>query len=126
METIKKLWQKQFVKFLSVGVINTLFGYSLFAFLIYMGLHYTVAVFIGTIIGVLFNFKTTGKLVFDSHDNRLLWKFFGVYGVMYILNIIGLYVFEKMSVDIYIAGAILILPMALVSFGLNRRWVFKG
>jgi putative flippase GtrA len=108
-----------------VGGLNTLFGYSLFAVLIYAGLHYTVAVFIGTIIGVLFNFKTTGKLVFKSHDNGLIWKFFGVYGVIYLLNIIGLYLLEKISIDIYIAGMILILPMALVSFGLNKRFVFK-
>jgi len=113
-------------KFLLVGGLNTLFGYSLFAVLIYAGLHYTVAVFIGTIIGVVFNFKTTGKLVFKSHDNSLIWKFFGVYGVIYLLNIIGLYLLEKISIDIYIAGMILILPMALVSFGLNKRFVFKG
>jgi len=113
-------------KFLLVGGLNTLFGYSLFAVLIYAGLHYTVAVFIGTIIGVVFNFKTTGKLVFKSHDNSLILKFFGVYGVIYLLNIIGLYLLEKISIDIYIAGMILILPMALVSFGLNKRFVFKG
>jgi putative flippase GtrA len=113
-------------KFLAVGMLNTIFGYAVFAMLISMGLHYTIAVFIGTIIGVLFNFKTTGKLVFGSHDNRLVWKFFGVYGIVYLLNIAGLYFLKKMSVDIYIAGAILILPMALVSFGLNKRFVFKG
>lgn len=117
---------KQLIKFLVVGGLNTLFGYIVFAVLISTGLHYTIAVLIGTIIGVLFNFKTTGKLVFDSHDNRLIWKFFGVYGIVYLLNIIGLYVLKQMSVDIYIAGAILLLPMALVSFGLNKRFVFKG
>ncbi|MFH0710521.1 MAG: GtrA family protein [Pseudomonadota bacterium] len=126
METIKKLWQKQIFKFLLVGGLNTLFGYSLFAVLIYTGLHYTVAVFIGTIIGVLFNFKTTGKLVFRSYDNTLIWKFFGVYGIIYLLNIIGLYLLEKISIDIYVAGALLIIPMALVSFVLNKRFVFKG
>ena len=117
---------KQLVKFLLVGGLNTLFGYAVFAVLISTGLHYTIAVFIGTIIGVLFNFKTTGKLVFDSHDNTLIWKFFAVYGIIYLLNIIGLYFFKKISVDLYLAGAILILPMALVSYGLNKRFVFKG
>lgn len=117
---------KQLIKFLAVGGLNTLFGYAVFAVLISFGLHYAIAVFIGTILGVLFNFKTTGKLVFDSHDNRLIWKFFGVYGIIYLLNIIGLYCLKKMSVDIYVAGAILIIPMALVSFGLNKRFVFKG
>lgn len=117
---------KQLIVFLAVGVLNTLFGYTIFALLIFLGLHYTMAVFIGTIIGVLFNFKTTGKIVFSSSDNSLVWKFFSVYGVVYLLNIIGLYLCEKMSIDIYVAGAILIIPMALVSFWLNKRFVFRG
>ncbi len=117
---------KQFITFLMVGALNTLFGYSLFALLIYSGLHYTIAAFIGTVLGVLFNFKTTGKLVFDSYDNRLLWKFFGVYGVMYFFNIIGLYFLDILIKNIYISGAVLILPMALVGFVLNKRFVFRG
>jgi len=116
---------KRLIKFLAVGGLNTLFGYAVFAVLISIGLHYTIAVLIGTIIGVPFNFKTTGKLVFDSHDNRLIWKFFVVYGIIYLLNIIGLYFLKQISVDIYVAGAILILPMALVSFGLNKKYVFR-
>jgi len=126
MEAMKKLLQKQFVAFLFIGALNTLFGYSLFVFLIYVGLHYTLAVFIGTVLGVLFNFKTTGKLVFHSQDNRLLWKFFGVYGVMYFFNIIGLYFLDILIKNIYISGAVLILPMALVGFVLNKRLVFRG
>ena len=117
---------KTFIRFLMVGIVNTLFGYSLFVVLIYVGLHYTIAVFLGTVLGVLFNFKTTGKLVFKSQDNRLLWKFFGVYTVVYVLNILGLYCLDKISIDAYRAGAILILPMALVSFWLNKRFVFRG
>jgi putative flippase GtrA len=126
MEAIRELLQKQFVKFLLIGALNTLFGYSLFVFLIYIGLHYMIAAFIGTILCILFNFKTTGKLVFDSHDNRLLWKFFGVYVLMYLLNIIGLYFLDILIKNIYISGAVLILPMALVGFVLNKRFVFRG
>ncbi len=126
MEAIRQLLQKQFVRFLFVGGLNTLVGYSLFAVLIFVGLHYTIAAFIGTVLGVLFNFKTTGKFVFDSHDNRLLWKFFGVYGLMYLLNIIGLYFLDILIKNIYISGAVLIFPMALVGFVLNKRFVFRG
>jgi putative flippase GtrA len=116
--------EKQFIKFLFVGGINTAFGYSLFALLIYIGLHYSIAVFIGTILGVLFNFQTTGKLVFGSHDRSLMWKFFAVYGIMYFVNISGLYLLEKVIHNIYISGAILILPLAVLGFGLNKRYVF--
>ena len=119
------LLNNQFIRFIFVGVINTLFGYSLFVFLLYIGLHYTLAVFIGTIIGILFNFKTTGSFVFNSKDNKLLIKFFYVYGIIYLLNISSLYIFELFKINLYIAGAILIIPMALISYILNKKIVFK-
>ena len=54
----------KFAKFLLVGVLNTLFGYFLYGSLILIGLNYKYAVLLATIIGVLFNFQTTGRLVF--------------------------------------------------------------
>ena len=54
----------RFVRFLLVDVINTLFGYFSFATLIIIGLDYKLAALLATIQGVLFNFQTTGRLVF--------------------------------------------------------------
>ena len=117
----------QLIKFLFVGVINTIFGYSLFALLIFIGLHYTIAVFIGTIIGIAFNFKTTGKYVFNNTDNTLFFYFIGVYVFIYFFNIISLWLLQKIGVtNMYVAGAILILPAAVISFVLNRTFVFKN
>ena len=79
----------------------------------------------GTILGILFNFKTTGVIVFNSRDNSLIFKFFGVYGVVYVLNVLGLYLFSLAGVGAYISGALLILPMACVAFVLNKKFVFK-
>ena len=56
--------KRKFVRFLLVGVLNTLFGYFSFATLIIIGLDYKLAALLATIIGVLFNFQTTGRLVF--------------------------------------------------------------
>ena len=64
-----------FVKFVLVGILNTAFGYLVFALLLFLGLHYTLAVILSTIAGVLFNFKTTGTLVFKNHNNKLIFKF---------------------------------------------------
>ena len=56
---------KRFVKFMIVGGINTLFGYSIFSLLIWLKSSYEMAVLMLTICGVLFNFKTTETLVFQ-------------------------------------------------------------
>jgi putative flippase GtrA len=108
-----------------VGGINTVFGYAVFALFILMGLHYVLAALISTVCGILFNFKTTGTLVFKNKDNRLIFRFFGVYLFTYLINIGLLKLFDMAGVGSLVAGAIIVLPMAVVSFLLMRRFVFK-
>ena len=118
---------EQFVTFLFVGVLNTLVGYLLYVFFVWVGCNYIFAPLFSTILGVLFNFKTIGVIVFKSHNNRLLGKFFGVYGMVYVCNVLGLKCLDKVGVtNMYIAGAILVLPLALLGVGLNEKWVFKA
>lgn len=124
--TYKELANNKFIRFLVVGGINTLFGYSVFAIFIYLGFHYTIASFLSTVIGVLFNFKTLGKLVFKNNSNALIFKFFVVYAITYVINISLLRVLKTLGINMYIAGAILILPLAVLSFLLNKKFVFKG
>jgi len=118
-------WEYKFFRFIIVGIINTIFGYSLFALLIYLKFHYSIAVLISTIIGVLFNFKTTGRIVFKNDKNHLLFKFILVYVFTYFLNIglIKLLTYTKLSM--YLIGAICIVPMSVISFLLNKVFVFR-
>lgn len=122
---INRLIKIKFVKFLIVGFINTIFGYGLFSFFIWVGLHYSLSAFFSTILGVLFNFKTISTLVYNSNDNSLIIKFFGVYGIIYILNIAGIYLLNLYGLNAYISGAVLILPLTILSFLLNKKLVFK-
>ena len=107
-----------------VGGINTLFGYGLIALFIFLGFHYAMSAFLATVLGVLFNFKTTGVLVFRNKDNRLLFRFFGVYSVVYVINVLMLKVLDNVGFHMYIAGAFVIIPLAVLSFVLNNSFVF--
>ena len=122
---LSHIYNNQIFRFLVVGGINTVFGYGIFALLLWLGLHYSIASLLSTVLGILFNFKTTGLIVFKSHDNRLILKFFGVYGIVYLLNILGLYLFDLIGVNPYYSGAIMILPMAALAFVLNKKFVFS-
>jgi putative flippase GtrA len=113
-------------RFFAVAALNMAFGYSAFAFLLYLGLHYSAAALFGTFLGVLFNFQTTGRLVFRSRDASRIWRFIGVYVAVYLLNVLFLYVFHLFGVSSYIGGAILLVPMGLVAFTLQKRFVFFG
>jgi putative flippase GtrA len=114
----------QVLRFLAVGALNALFGYGLFALLIFLGVHYAAAVLLSTIAGVLFNFKTTGRLVFGSGDNRLLLRFVAVYAVVYAVNVLLLKALLAAGIGPYAGGALLILPMAALAFILMKRLVF--
>ena len=125
IDLIRRLWAIPFLRFLVVGGINTLFGYAVSALFILLGLHYVLAALLATICGILFNFNTTGRIVFKNKDNRLLLRFFGVYAITYLINIGLLKLFDMAGVGSLVAGAIIVLPMAVVSFLLMRRFVFK-
>jgi len=94
----------QFIRFLLVGVINTLFGYGVYAFLLLLGVHFTLAALLSTIFGVLFNFKSTGALVFKSNNNQLIIKFFVVYGILYFLNVTGIYILSTVNINHQVGG----------------------
>jgi putative flippase GtrA len=118
------LLDNRFIRFLLVGVLNTIFGYSVFAFFIFINVHYTVAALVSTICGILFNFKTTGRIVFGNRDNSLLVRFLGVYTITYVIGVSLLRVSTAYQWNLLIAAAVLMPPMAVVSYTLNRLFVF--
>ena len=125
MSRIRELIHNRFIRFLFVGGINTLFGYGMFVLFIYLGLHYAAASALGTVLAVLFSFMTNSTIVFQNRDPRLIFRFVAVYSVIYGVHVAGLWGFNQFQVSNYLAGAILTLPMALVSFTLMRTLVFK-
>ncbi|WP_175704203.1 GtrA family protein [Burkholderia ambifaria] len=115
----------QLLRFLAVGGLNTLVGYSLFALLTYAGLAYPVAIGLATVGGVLFNFQSVGRLVFDGAPRSRFWRFVGVYCVIYLLNLGGVRLLLGLDANIYIANALTLLPLSVIAFILNRRLVFN-
>lgn len=114
----------RFLKFLAVGALNTVFGYAVFAICIWLGLHFTIAAAISTVLGTLFNFKTTGRLVFGSRQSSRLGRFIGVYLVIYCTNIAGVWSLMTIGATAYWAGMLMIAPLALLSYTFNSRFVF--
>lgn len=114
-----------FIKFVLVGIVNTMFGYGLFALLLFCNIHYALASILATIISVLFNFKTTGTLVFENKDNSRILKFISVYCLTTILSISGLKIAKIFGLNLYFAGFVLTGIMAIVTFILQKKYVFK-
>jgi putative flippase GtrA len=124
---VKRLLQNRLVRFFMVGGINSLFGYSVFSFLVWTDLPYpTGVVIVGTIIGICFNFNSYGRIVFQNKNYKLIWKFCLVYFVLAIFNQFFLSVFEHFKFDRYLSGALLAVPSGLLGFVLNRTFVFSS
>ena len=124
MDLTKKILNHKVTHFFLVSGLNTVFGYGLFALLVYVGLHYALATFFTTVISLIFNFKTIGVLVFKNNKNILIFNFVGVSAIRYVLTVIFLYIFKSYGINEYIGQAILIVPMGLFGYVLNHYFVF--
>jgi putative flippase GtrA len=116
--------KNQFLRFLVVGALNTFFGYSLFAFFIYCGFSYMTAAFLGTCLGILFNFRTISLLVFNHTDKSLFWRFLLVYVGTYFFGITIIKIGTYFLQNIYIIGAIGTPITAITAYLLNKHLVF--
>jgi putative flippase GtrA len=112
-------------KYLLIGGVNTAFGYSVFAILLFFGLHYSLAVLVGTILGVLFNFQSYGRLVFQDYSWNLLSRFVFVYTIIYFANITLLLIFDLVVSNLYISGLMVLPIIAYLGYFFNKRYVWK-
>jgi len=125
MSLVKSLLGNTLVRFFLVAALNTIFGYGIFALAIFMGIKFFIATLISTVLGILFNFKTYGKLVFSHNDNKLFYSFLLVYTFIYGVNTGGIALLKLLGLTSYEAGAVLTIPVGLLGYILNRNFVFK-
>lgn len=128
IDQIRSLHRHRIVRFLSIGVINTLFGYSVYAGLIFVKLPYLLALFMATIAGIIFNYFSFGHLVFRMHGGwRVFAKFVIAYGIVYTVNAALLSVLTRGHyLNAYMAQAACVLPSVAMSWILMNWWVYKG
>lgn len=122
-DTLKKLWQ--FIRFAAVGVLNSAFGYGLYALFVYLGVPPELALFLATVLGVIFNFVTTGRLVFRNADSRLFLRFAGAYGVIYICNAVALRFLVNFGLGPLVAQALLMPLSVVATFAIMQAFVFR-
>lgn len=65
---VGSLWRLRFARFLIIGALNTLFGFGVFYLLLLAHLRPGPALAVATVLGVLFNFMTTGRVVFENAE----------------------------------------------------------
>lgn len=116
------------IKFLSVGVLNTAFGYAAYTILIYINVPYLTALLVATIAGVTFNYFSIGRLVFEAKGGIAVFaKFIAAYGLVYGVNAVGLELSIKhLQLNPYLGQALCVPPSVLLSWLLMNYWVYKN
>lgn len=120
--------KKTIVKFLGVGIVNTIVGYLIYAILVLLNVPYLVSLSIATVAGVTFNYFSIGRLVFKSRSSSAtLFKFLTAYGMVYLLNAFMLNMaIKNFQINPYIAQALCVPPSVFSSWILMNYWVYKN
>lgn len=117
--------QRRMLRFLIVGGINTVVGYTLFVMFYLLTYRPNLSLVAATVIGVLFNFFSTGRIVFANRSWRALPGFVMAYGVALAMNAVTLNLLLHVGVATLIAQAISLPVVVLVSYLINSRLVFR-
>ena len=117
---------RQFSAFLLVGILNTLFGYSVFAVLYLVGLPYRAAIALATAAGVIFNYFTTGRFVFAGSGVGIFVRFVLAYFVICTFNIVLVDASTFWQVNTLLAQALALTVVVPLSFVINKWFVFRS
>lgn len=116
--SIPRVW-----RYYMVGAANTLFGYSVYALLLLIGLQMYVAQITGHIIGVIFNYFTYSRHVFQAAPTSKL-RFVLSYLLNYLVGLTSLALAAAIIASPYLAGLLAMLVTSIINFMVLRRHVF--
>jgi putative flippase GtrA len=119
-----RLIEPKFIKFLLVGGLNTLFGFAVYSAVYWATRSYVIAVVSANIIGPVFNFFTTGRMVFANSRLSALLPFLCGYAFTCVLNLGLIAVLVAAGVGAIWAQALCLPLLVLTSYAINDRLVF--
>jgi len=117
--------QGQVLRFGVVGILNTIFSYSIYALGIYLGLTYYVASLISMIVGVMVSFATQGRLVFRAQLKGRFPSYLLMWLLLYLVNVGTIRWLLTFDLNQYVAGLIAAIPVVIASFVLQKFIIFK-
>ena len=126
---INSFTDKTFLRFLIVGVINTLIGYAIIMFLFHLiGLSYSLSYFLSYMVGIIISFFLNRQFVFFSQKNKLteFIKFIIAFCIAYGASYLGLrFIVEYHLINTNIAFFAGMVIYSLLFYLLNRHMTFK-
>lgn len=120
--------QYQFARFIIAGILNTLFGAVIgFLILYFLPFHYSLSVFLATLIGIIFNYYNNSRFVFKHELNLLkISLFFLTYVILYLINILFMtLIMSYFLMESYEAFLFVVPIMALITYYIQKKFIFS-
>ena len=114
----------ELARFGIVGGINSVFGYALFAGLIYLGLNRYAAQIVGQVVGPIFNYFMFRRHVFSSKKSNLA-AYVGTYAVNYLVGLCLLFGISHLVRSAYVAGLLTLIAAAVINYIMLKWLVFR-
>ncbi len=121
----KKIEIRQIIRFLIVGCCNTLFSYLVYAFALYLGMTFVWANFCAVVFGVLVSFRMQKRFVFRVRSANAFLRFVSFWLFIWAINVGLIYLIKLIVIDPYLSGAFALIPITIISFFVQKFWVFK-
>lgn len=120
----------EIVKFLVVGIANTLLGYTVyFICLIFLQFHYVYALLCSHVVGVINSYLLNSNWTFRSSQNYkwvTILKFCSVYSITFLINYAVLAFFiDYLSHSELISQFYALMITTICSFGGHKYWSFN-
>jgi putative flippase GtrA len=116
---------QQFVKFLLVGAVNSIFGFAVYILFALSELSNLMVLIWSSSTAIIFNFYTMGSFVFSDIGVARMPRFIILYATVLIINLKLIEWLSPISGGRIHAMAIIILPMACLIYLMQRCFVFR-
>ena len=116
--------ESHFLRFLIVGGVNTLFGLFVYSLLALTAMPTWFVLLISNLIGMIFNFFTTGGMVFSDLSISRFPRFFICYGAIYLIYLELIDWLDPILNSRIMAMVIIVLPVTILSYLILIFFVF--
>jgi putative flippase GtrA len=111
-------------RFVVAGVVNTAFGYAVFLTLLFVGASLLGSLAGSMVAGVAFNFQTATRYVFRTGGRGRIVRFVACYAALLAINWLALRGLRFGGFTDAVGQAMLLVPMAALSFAAQKMLVF--
>ena len=123
--TVDRIVEDRFIRFLVVGMVNSLVGFSAFTVILLLSGSAWIAIMGGNACGIAFNFLSTGGVVFRDLSLNNIPRFIACSLLLLVLNVCLMNLLSPLIGSRIGTQALLTPPLAAVSYFVMAKLVFR-